>query len=156
MSWYLFASSGDDKMLERMIMSNEEEKVYHPLDPKHPLHQDVIDRPERYVAVPKDLWNQLIERAAAARNLESRISNMFWKWFPTHTFVSFDQALSIFERDLRPQEDEEWKESFKTGETWYPCRHPGCKAQYKNSSSNRTRHEKQAHGYTHKENGHES
>jgi hypothetical protein len=42
-------------------------------------------------------------------------------------------------------------------EKWYVCRYGhGCKAQYKNSPSNRTRHEKQAHNYHHKENGHAS
>lgn len=80
-----------------------------------------------HVTIPRDHWNRLVE--IAGRNYQIQ-----------HAQQQLTESLQEHPK-----------------ETWYPCRYGhGCKAQYKNSPSNRTRHEKQAHNYIHKENGHES
>ena len=57
------ATVSNDTVLEDLIEQPSPSGPYHPLDPKHPLHQDVCDHPEKYVAVPKDVWNQTVALA---------------------------------------------------------------------------------------------
>jgi hypothetical protein len=63
--WFALAKDQDDEeLLEALVESPPPAGPYHPLDVMHPLHQDVMDHPDKYVAVPTSIWNNTVALAA--------------------------------------------------------------------------------------------